>query len=182
MQRILNIIGWIGTALVIVAVGLRIFGPPGWDRYAMYMAWAGLVCVLLYPLGQWREIAAQFNRRQARYASVALTSLIVVLGILIAVNYLSNRRHKRWDLTANSVHTLSEQSQKVLSGLDSPLKITLFDQSLPLRELPRSARAVRKRLEACLGRIRGRRPRAGEGQAVRSAGLPYAGAPVQRQD
>src|SRR4051812_23005571 len=115
MQRILNIIGWIGTALVVVAVGLRIFGHGAYDRYAIWMAWTGLVCVLLYPLGQWREISAQFNRRQARYASVAATSILVVLGILIAVNYLSERRlNKRWDLTKNAVHTLSEQSQKII--------------------------------------------------------------------
>ena len=129
MQRILNIIGWIGTALVVAAVGLVRFGPPDYQRYALWMVWTGLVLVLLYPIGQWREIAAHFNRRQAKYASVALTSVLVVLGILIAVNYLSNRRlNKRWDLTANAVHTLSEQSQKVLGGLDAPLKMTLVDR------------------------------------------------------
>src|SRR5688572_21476934 len=135
MQRILNIIGWIGTALVVAALGLRGANALGllesdWTQYAMYLAWTGLVCVLLYPIGQWREISAQFDRRQTRYASLAMTSVLIVLGVLIAVNYLSNRRNKRWDLTANQVHTLSEQSQKVLSGLDAPLKMILVDQSL----------------------------------------------------
>jgi ABC-type uncharacterized transport system involved in gliding motility auxiliary subunit len=130
MQRILNIIGWIGTALVIVAVGLRLFGHGAYDQYAVWTAWTGLVLVLLYPIGQWREVSAHFNRRQAKYASVAATSIIVVLGILIAVNYLSERRFsKRWDLTKNSIHTLSDQSQKVLAGLDSPLKMTLVDRA-----------------------------------------------------
>lgn len=130
MQRILNIIGWIGTALVVVALGLRIFGHGAYDRYAIYMAWSGLVCVLLYPIGQWREISSQFNQRQTKYATVAATSVVVVLGILIAVNYLSERRFsKRWDLTKNAVHTLSDQSQKVVAGLDSPLTMTLVDRS-----------------------------------------------------
>jgi ABC-type uncharacterized transport system involved in gliding motility auxiliary subunit len=127
MQRILNIVGWIGTALVVAAVVLLKFGPGGWDRYSFWMALSGLVLVLLYPIGQ---LAGQFNKRQAKYASVALTSVLVVFGILVALNYLSNRRlNKRWDLTANAVHTLSEQSQKVLAGLDAPLKITLVDRS-----------------------------------------------------
>lgn len=130
MQRILNVIGWIGTALVVAAVGIRLFAPFEWSQYAVYLALAGLVCVLLYPIVQWREVAGQFNRRQARYASLAATSVLVVLGILIAVNYLSNRRNTRWDLTANQIHTLSEQSQKILSGLDAPLKMILIDQSL----------------------------------------------------
>jgi ABC-type uncharacterized transport system involved in gliding motility auxiliary subunit len=129
MQRLLNVIGWIGTAVVIAAVLMRLFRPE-WDRYAVWMAWTGLVLVLLYPIGQWREIARQFNRRQAKYASVAATSVLVIFMILIALNYLSFRRfNKRWDLTANSVHSLSEQSQKVLAGLDSPLKMTLVDRS-----------------------------------------------------
>ena len=85
VQRILNVIGWIGTALVVAAVGIRLFRPE-WDRYAMYLAWAGLVCVLLYPIAQWRQIAKSLNRRQSKYATVAATSVIIVLGILVAVN------------------------------------------------------------------------------------------------
>ena len=44
------------------------------------MAWAGLVCVLVYTLGQWREIAAVFGRRQARYGTLAGVSVLVVLA------------------------------------------------------------------------------------------------------
>ena len=44
-NRILNIVGWIGMALVIVALGIR-FGLPAQDQYAFYLAWAGLVCIL----------------------------------------------------------------------------------------------------------------------------------------
>jgi ABC-type uncharacterized transport system involved in gliding motility auxiliary subunit len=128
-QRILNIVGWIGTAQVVAAVVIR-SGKPQWSQYAKYMAVAGLVCVVLYPIFMWRDVKSDFSRRQSRYAAIAGTSVIVVLGILIAVNYLSNRRSKRWDLTANSVNTLSDQSLKVLSDLKSPLKLILVDRSL----------------------------------------------------
>lgn len=131
MQRILNVIGWIGTALVIAAVAIRVMQPE-WDRYAMYMAWAGLICVLLYPIGQWREIASQMSRRQSKYATMALTSVLVMVGILIAVNYLSNRRNARWDLTEGSVHSLSEQSERILSDLDAPLRLVVIDRGTQL--------------------------------------------------
>jgi hypothetical protein len=62
----------------------------------------GLVCVLLYTLSQWREIGAVFPRRQARYGTLAATSVLVVLGILVAINYIGARQNKRWDLTAAS--------------------------------------------------------------------------------
>ena len=122
MQRILNIVSWIGVALVVVAFGLKLRGPVEWQRTAIIMAWSGLGLVLLYPL-------SLLTRRQFKQVSLAVISVLVVLAILILVNYLANRRSMRWDLTANAVHTLSEQSQKVVSGLDAPLKIMLFDQS-----------------------------------------------------
>src|SRR6476619_1672056 len=127
VNRILSIVGWIGTAMVFVAVGIR-FGLPAKEQYAYYLAWAGLVCVLLYTLGQWREIAKVFSRRQARYGTLAATSVLVVLGILIAINYIGAKQNKRWDLTANKQFSLSDPSRNVLSKLDAPLQIRVFAQ------------------------------------------------------
>jgi hypothetical protein len=138
MKRALDILGWIGVVLVIAAFGVR-FGPlgrfitspePGPDRIGAWMAWAGLACVLIYTASQYKEIAASFQKRQTRYGAIAGTSVIVVLLILIAVNYLSTRRNKRWDFTENQVNTLSEQSEKVIGGLDAPMKLLLFDQAV----------------------------------------------------
>ena len=128
VKSILNIVGWIGTALVVAAVGIRFFKPE-WDQYAMYAAWAGLGCVVLYTLGQWREILEYFQQRNARYGAIAGVSVIVFLGILIAANYLSFRQNKRWDLTKNKQYTLSDETTKLLKNLDSPVKFLVFDQS-----------------------------------------------------
>jgi ABC-type uncharacterized transport system involved in gliding motility auxiliary subunit len=128
VARILNVISWIGVALVVAALAIFVTRPE-LGQYAKYMAWTGLVFVLLYPIVMWREIAGQFRRRQSKYAALASASVIIVLGLLVAINYLSNRRSKRWDLTANSVHTLSEQSQKVVKGLKTPLKLILIDRT-----------------------------------------------------
>jgi ABC-type uncharacterized transport system involved in gliding motility auxiliary subunit len=125
LNRILSIIGWIGTALVFVAVAIR-FGYPAKEQWAYYMAWAGLVCVLLYTLGQWREIGRMFSGRQARYGTLAATSILVVLGILIAINYIGAKQNKRWDLTANQQFSLSDQSRNVLQKLDAPLEVLVF--------------------------------------------------------
>jgi hypothetical protein len=105
MQRIFGIIGWIGTALVFGAVAVRLLGSMGYlpsteqvDRYAVYAAWAGLACVVLYTIGQWRDIVSYFRGRNARYGAIASVSVIVVLAILGIVNYLSQERfNKRWD-------------------------------------------------------------------------------------
>jgi ABC-type uncharacterized transport system involved in gliding motility auxiliary subunit len=136
VNRILSILSWVGIALLLAAVAIRL-GPgfglgnvikPGYDKYATWLFWAGVVLVVLYTLGQWREIATYFQRRNARYGAIAGLSVVIVLGILIAVNYLSTRQNKRWDLTANKQYSLSDQTVKLLKGLDAPVKFTVFDQ------------------------------------------------------
>ena len=128
VQRILNIVGWLGTALVFGAVAVRMLRPE-WDQYAVYAAWSGLVCVLLYAAGQWREVLAFFTRRQARYGAIATASVFVILGIVVAINYLSAKQNRRWDLTENQQFSLSEQTVKVLQNLDAPVKFTVFDRA-----------------------------------------------------
>ena len=146
LKRILGIVGWLGTALVLAAVAVR-FLRPEWDAYAYWLAWAGLVCILLYTLGQWREIArllraaAGAARHDLRRRASSSCS-----GILVAINYLASRENKRWDLTAAGQFTLSDQTRKVLQGLDAPLKVLVFEQeSTDVPAVPRSAGRVRVR-------------------------------------
>src|SRR5262245_3427548 len=127
LKRILNGVGWLGMALVLASLAIRFFLPAK-EQYAYYLAWGGLVCVLAYTLGQWREIAGMFSGRQARYGTLTGVSIVVVLGILSAINYIGSKQNKRWDLTANKQFSLSDQSRNVLSRLDSPLQIRVFAQ------------------------------------------------------
>ena len=129
MTRIFSILSWVGILLLLAAVVLRLeIVKPEWAQYANYPFWAGIVLVVLYTASQWREIAGYFSGRKARYGAIASASVLIVLGILIAVNYLSTRQNKRWDLTANRQYTLSEQTVKLLKGLDSPAKFLVFDR------------------------------------------------------
>lgn len=127
MKTLLNVLSYVGIVLVFGALIVR-FTRPEWDQYAIWATWSGLALVVLYTLGQWREIKGYFGHRSARYGAMATVSVIVMLGILVAVNYLSNRRNVRWDLTANQFNSLSEQTQNVLSNLAAPLTLTVFDQ------------------------------------------------------
>ena len=129
LSRITNIIGWIGFAVVLAAAAIRVgnsFGYSAYDKYASPLAIAGLVLLVIYILGQWREIAKMFSGRQARYGTLTAVSVLVVLAILVAINYIGSRQHKRWDLTANKQFSLSDQTRTVLQKLESPLRIRVF--------------------------------------------------------
>jgi ABC-type uncharacterized transport system involved in gliding motility auxiliary subunit len=125
LKRAFDIVGWLGTALVLGAVAV-FFSKPEWQQWSRWLAWAGLVCILLYAVSQWREIGRAFAGRQARLGTLSLLSVVIVVGILAAINYISFREHTRWDVTAGGQFTLSPQTQKVLQGLKEPLKMTVF--------------------------------------------------------
>jgi len=116
------------VALVFAAVAIR-FTKPEWQQYYNPLALAGLACTLLYILSQWREVARSFSGRQARLGSLAVASVAVVLAILVAINYLASRHNKRWDLTAAKQFSLSDQTKKVLQGLDKPVRVLVFDRT-----------------------------------------------------
>jgi ABC-type uncharacterized transport system involved in gliding motility auxiliary subunit len=127
IKRIFSLVGWLGAALVAAAVAVT--RVPALNNYGVLsrpLAIAGLICVLAYVASEWREIANLFRGRQAQYGTLATVSVLVVLGILVAVNYIGARENKRWDLTANKAFSLSDQSRTILAKLDSPLQITVF--------------------------------------------------------
>jgi ABC-type uncharacterized transport system involved in gliding motility auxiliary subunit len=124
-SRLTNLVGWLGVALVFAAFALR-FLRPEMQRVWWNLAAAGLVCVLVYILGQWREFLAFFSRRQARYGTLSIASVALVLAILAGLNYVATRQNKRWDLTSSQEFTLSDQTKKVLTNLKEPLKMNVF--------------------------------------------------------
>jgi ABC-type uncharacterized transport system involved in gliding motility auxiliary subunit len=124
LKRVLGLVGWLGVALVGAALAISQLKPE-WQWFRT-LALAGLACTLLYILSQWRDVARSFSGRNARLGSLAAASVIVVLAILVAINYLAKRHNKRWDWTAARQYSLSDQTKKVLQGLQRPMQIRVF--------------------------------------------------------
>jgi ABC-type uncharacterized transport system involved in gliding motility auxiliary subunit len=123
--RIANILGWAGVALVLAGVGIWLVRPE-YIGLRQGFAIAGLVCIVLYAISQWREMAGTFTRRHVRYGSLAIVSVVLVLGLLGGVYYLADKYNKRWDLTASRDFTLSDQTRQVIASLKEPLHIRVF--------------------------------------------------------
>ncbi len=125
MKNLIGMLGWLGVALVGAAVILRFTKPESIDLYRN-LAYAGLVVTLVYAATQWRDVKRSFSGRNVRYGTMAAGSVILVLGILVALNFISARRNTRWDLTENQQFGLSEQTRQVLGGLQKPLTFKVF--------------------------------------------------------
>ncbi|MBI1991945.1 MAG: GldG family protein [Candidatus Omnitrophica bacterium] len=65
----------------------------------------------------WRRLVASLN-------FVAVLGLLFALFIL--VNYVSNRRYARWDLTREKLTALSDQTRRTLKALKEPVSVIVF--------------------------------------------------------
>ncbi len=125
MKRVFDALGWLGVLLVVAAVLIRFIRPEletWWWRLAM----TGLVVVLVYLVTQWREFVALWQQRSARAGALSSVSVLLLLAILVGVNWIATRQHKRWDLTAGGQFTLSDQTRRVLDTLEAPVNVKVF--------------------------------------------------------
>jgi ABC-type uncharacterized transport system involved in gliding motility auxiliary subunit len=134
--RIANILGWAGVALVLAGVATWLVRSD-LVRVRQGFAIAGLVCIIVYTISQWREVTATFGKRQTRYGALAGVSVVVVVALLVGANYLARKYNKRWDLTAGREHTLSDQTRQIIATLKEPIAIKVFglaEDMPPLRD------------------------------------------------
>jgi ABC-type uncharacterized transport system involved in gliding motility auxiliary subunit len=72
--------------------------------------------------------------RQTKYAAYAATYILVVIAVVVVANVLAERYNKSYDATANKRYSLSEQSAKIVKGLNQNATITYFNQSTRFRD------------------------------------------------
>ena len=129
LNRIFGFLGWIGSILVFAAV-LAWLVSPDQESLRRTLALAGLACIVLYGAGHWRGVRRSFERRQTRYGALAGTSILLVVAIVAALNYVLARQNQRWDLTAGGQYSLSDQTRQVLDTLAAPVRILVFAREL----------------------------------------------------
>ena len=125
LNKLFGLLGWIGSILVFTAVAV-LFVRPDLATLRLVLVYAGLVCILLFGAGHWRQIGRSFERRQTRYGTLAGAGLLLVLAIVVGLNYVLARRNVRWDLTAARQYSLSDQTRRVLESLTAPVRILAF--------------------------------------------------------
>jgi ABC-type uncharacterized transport system involved in gliding motility auxiliary subunit len=86
----------------------------------------GVVLLALSVVGRPEMFRAALTGRTARYGSNAGIVVVAFLGILVLLNFLSDRHHRRVDLTEAGEYTLSPQTIQILSQLAEPVKVTAF--------------------------------------------------------
>jgi ABC-type uncharacterized transport system involved in gliding motility auxiliary subunit len=112
----------------ISAVALGVF-------YSILMVWMPIfyffvfviaICLGATLLLDWRTYLEFFTLKTTKHGMNMGALILLTLAALICINYLGVRYNKTWDVTAEKIYSLSEQTKKILSALKDDLEIKVF--------------------------------------------------------
>src|SRR5262245_63779925 len=117
-QEIYRLAGFVGVAMTLagffryiilgVLVGEGIIGK----LTPALLAVGGVLIVvsIAFNLG---AIVGFFRGRQGKLGANTIALSLAVLGLVVVANFLGFRHHKRFDLTAEGLYSISDQTKKV---------------------------------------------------------------------
>ncbi len=126
MRKLVPYLGSLGLGFLAAGTFLWATQPRREGYWASFLV-TGLMLVLVYIVQEWDSLSSFFSRRGARAGANTTLLVLIVVGILVAVNYIADRHARQWDFTAAKQHTLSDQTMKILGELDRDVEILLLD-------------------------------------------------------
>lgn len=113
-----------GLALMVAGV-LYVLGLPFTNYTWLPLAVAGVLLALEIAID--RVLYFQFfSMRTTKHGMNMGVMILLVIGILIGINFIAIRQNKKWDVSAEKINSLSEQTVKLLKGLTDDLEVIGF--------------------------------------------------------
>lgn len=78
--------------------------------------------------GRLAGLRSVLGRRSAREGANLGVTALLLLGVVIGINYVANRRNVSWDTTAGGRFSLSPQTLRILEDLDRDVRLVVLDQ------------------------------------------------------
>ncbi|MEJ2053159.1 MAG: GldG family protein [Calditrichaceae bacterium] len=128
MKKMDNIIGGVGLVLTI---GTLIWYSITrlWEIYHWILIVLGAAGIGYFIFVYIKNRKAEFSSRSLKQGSNVLVQVIVFVAIVAMIAFITTRRHYRADLTKNNLYSLSDQTDKVVSGLKKDVDIKAFFKS-----------------------------------------------------
>ncbi len=127
MKRTSALSGIIGIIFLLFATFGYVLTAGGFARlFSGVNLLAGIIAVVGWLVSSRSSIGTMAGARSTRYGTNAAIYSLAFIGVLVAVNYLSSRYHRQFDLTAQNAFSLSPQSIEVIKELKQPVKLYGF--------------------------------------------------------
>ena len=125
MEKIKQHLNYIALALIALALISWIIWPYR-KTLILILGATGVVALAAYIVLNTSSLKAGFKRKSFIYSSNMIVVVVLVTGILVVVNYFFARYHHRFDFTEAKLHSLSDQSVKLLKNLKEDVNIKSF--------------------------------------------------------
>jgi ABC-type uncharacterized transport system involved in gliding motility auxiliary subunit len=124
----------------LAGIGLLLTGLVIWvvkfefDIFVAVTAIAGLFLLLFILFANFSSFRDFIGRRSTRYGAGSIVAIVLVLAIIVFVESISAKHSIRVDMTENKRYSLSDQTIKVLKGLNKDVEaLAFFGKSQKLR-------------------------------------------------
>lgn len=125
MENIKKHLNYIGLTLVFIALLVSRIWPHR-KTLPLVLAILGIASLGIYIFMNLSLLKQGIKRKSFIYSSNLLVLVTLVFGILVMVNYFLSRQHHRFDFTEAKLHSLSDQSVKVLKALKNEVSVKCF--------------------------------------------------------
>lgn len=73
-----------------------------------------------------REHRGSYNKRAAAFGAQSVLTALIVIAIVAVINFLAVKNEFKFDLTKNRLFTLSDQTQKLIKGLNKDVQAVVY--------------------------------------------------------
>jgi len=120
-----KIIGITGIVLFLFSLVFysiqNIWGVLNW--ITMVLGVAGIGYLIFY---HYKTREKSLSKRSLQYGSNVILQIVIVLGIIGFLAFITTRQHVRSDWTENKLYSLADQTDKILNGLEQEVRVTAF--------------------------------------------------------
>jgi ABC-type uncharacterized transport system involved in gliding motility auxiliary subunit len=125
MKLIDKIIG--GVALVAVAFAVVFYSIRNiWGILNWITLVSGVLGLAYFLYIYFTRREKKISTRNLQYGTNVVIQILIVLGIVALLAFITTRQHLRDDWTKNKLYSLADQTEKILSGLDKDVRIIGF--------------------------------------------------------
>ena len=125
MKRIDKIIGIIGGILFLFSLVSysieNIWGSINWVTLLLGLGGIGYFLFTYY-----KNREKGISKRSLQYGSNVLVQVVIVVGIMGFLAFITTRQNFRTDWTANKLYSPADQTEKILGSLDKEVRVTAF--------------------------------------------------------
>src|SRR5580700_12292351 len=117
---------WVIAAALLIAGYLRYTIQGELLRFSKILLIGGGVVFVAALVVGFPYIMQYFSKRSSKLGTNTAILTVAVLAILVFLNFVGYRHHKRFDHTTEKLYTLSDQTKKIVQGLRKDVTIIHF--------------------------------------------------------